>query len=846
MTSPPIPPKQRPVLDALQLVGLSAFAVGQPLLDLLGAKPEFFAVRRSEPLDLVLLAFLACSVPALPFVAAEGLVGRLWPRWRPTVHLTFVAFFVLLIVLPPLNRTFGEEASASALIPAALAIGVGAAVACGFFPATRMVLNLFAAGLVIFPLAFALRPGVGKLLTPGGASVTPVASQAPSLPVVMVVFDELPLTSLLQDPWTLDAVRYPHFAELAADATWFRRAATVSDFTIQAVPSILTGRYPAPGLLPIAVDHPDSLLNLLGVPGAANVSESVTHLCPPVVCSQEGGPGFLARQRSLWHDVVVLYLHLVTPADLADGLPPVDQNWMFFADRDDWKSDWDRRVKTDRLAQVDAFFEGFRASEEGSFHFLHVLLPHGPFDHLPSGRRYSFDGHLPGRGGRTTKDPAAAVEGYQRHLLQVGFADLLLGQLVARLKEVGLYDRALLVVTADHGASFLRPGEERRHLTTDNVAEIVPVPLLIKAPGQRAGVVDDRLVETIDILPTVAEHAGVEVPWPVDGHSLVGPRPMRDGITFFRHKAGSRERQVLSSEALDLGDFLHRKADLVGTGADSGGPYQAGPLRRLVGRPAAAWTEETPSSLVPVLDLPTQAFYLEPDPHFVPSHLTGRLEAVGGGPPPGPVRLAAAVNGQLAAATLSRGDGAFSLLVAEEAYRIGHNHLELFELRGEVSEAIRLLPIGTDISSEQTRPANLIFEPNISLLGVRVSGFHNPGTWPDLGPIRWTDGRAKVSIPARLARGATGLRLELASSGPDGTRLRIRVNGRKVFSRKLDKLPEDRLWPIEVDLGETASDGLEVVLESGSFVPKKRNRNSEDERTLGVAVASLELMRGPS
>ena len=76
------------------------------------------------------------------------------------------------------------------------------------------------------------------------------------------------------------------------------------------------------------------------------------------------------------------------------------------------------------------------------------------------------------------------------------------------------------VVVADHGSSF-RKGESLREITWRNLSDILCVPLLIKRPGQREGVVTDRNVETIDVLPTIMAELGVELPTPVDGQSAI-------------------------------------------------------------------------------------------------------------------------------------------------------------------------------------------------------------------------------------------------------------------------------------------------------------------------------------
>ena len=64
-------------------------------------------------------------------------------------------------------------------------------------------------------------------------------------PVVVAVFDQLPLASLLDREGELDRTLYPHFAALAGEATWFRNASAVTEATTYALPAIVTGNYPA-------------------------------------------------------------------------------------------------------------------------------------------------------------------------------------------------------------------------------------------------------------------------------------------------------------------------------------------------------------------------------------------------------------------------------------------------------------------------------------------------------------------------------------------------------------------------------------------------------------------------
>ena len=95
-------------------------------------------------------------------------------------------------------------------------------------------------------------------------TISTMAKVANALGVqVVVLFDELPVTSLMDARGRVDATLFPHFADLARTATWYRNTTAVSGATEQAVPAVLTGRYPREGLLPRFADHPRNLFTLL-------------------------------------------------------------------------------------------------------------------------------------------------------------------------------------------------------------------------------------------------------------------------------------------------------------------------------------------------------------------------------------------------------------------------------------------------------------------------------------------------------------------------------------------------------------------------------------------------------
>ena len=170
----------------------------------------------------------------------------------------------------------------------------------------------------------------------------------------------------------------------------------------------------------------------------------------------------------------------------------------------------------------------------------------------------------------------------QRDLLQVGYVDSIVGVLLRRLKAVGLYDRALVVVTADHGISF-EPGGFPRIVSKDNVADIAGVPLFVKYPGQQLGTIDRRAAETIDVVPTIADVIGARIPWHVDGRSLRAAPVARTVTVNSGYGPVSTSPAAVASGVLAT---ARRNAALFGQGDDS--LYRLGPYKALLGRVVGA------------------------------------------------------------------------------------------------------------------------------------------------------------------------------------------------------------------------------------------------------------------
>jgi len=146
-----------------------------------------------------------------------------------------------------------------------------------------------------------------------------------------------------------------------------------------------------------------------------------------------------------------------------------------------------------------------------------------------------------------------------------------------------LYDRALFIVTADHGVS-LRGGDSLRGVTKTNYGDIMSIPLFIKLPNQNAGQIIDTPVSSLDILPTVASVIRMPVPWPVEGYSLLGqPIRQRQQFPICAHNQFSNftAKDIVSNRF----QTVQEKFRLFGSGAtNANGLYELADYKHIVGQ----------------------------------------------------------------------------------------------------------------------------------------------------------------------------------------------------------------------------------------------------------------------
>jgi len=131
------------------------------------------------------------------------------------------------------------------------------------------------------------------------------------------------------------------------------------------------------------------------------------------------------------------------------------------------------------------------------FLFLHYYDPHTPYD---------------------PPEPFASNFADNLYDGEIAYTDNCVSRLIKKLKQLRLYDSAMIIVTSDHGEMLGEHGESEHGFFIYESA--IKVPLIIKMPSKtKAGRISE-LVGLVDIAPTICSAAKIPVPDHVQGKDL--------------------------------------------------------------------------------------------------------------------------------------------------------------------------------------------------------------------------------------------------------------------------------------------------------------------------------------
>ena len=302
-------------------------------------------------------------------------------------------------------------------------------------------------------------------LTAAQATAQTPQKSAPN--VVLITIDTLRADHL--GCYGYKQIKTPNIDGLAADSSRFERAYTVVPVTLPSHTAMLTGTYPM----------------LSGMHDF-----SANKLSP-----QQGTMATVLKQAGYATGAVVA-------SAVLDSRFGLNQGFDFYYDHFDFsrleEANLDEMERPGNVVADQALDWLGKNSQKKFFLWMHLYDPHYPYrPPEPYSREYAsqpYDG-------------------------EIAFADEQVGRLLRFLKDKGLYQNTVIVLSGDHGESLGEHGEKTHGFFIYNVT--MHVPLIIHLPGKPATQTVADPVSLVDLMPTVLAATGLDIPSQVQGRSLL-------------------------------------------------------------------------------------------------------------------------------------------------------------------------------------------------------------------------------------------------------------------------------------------------------------------------------------
>jgi arylsulfatase A-like enzyme len=371
-------------------------------------------------------------------------------------------------------------------------------------------------------------------------SVRPARVEAAVIPnptgtnVLLIVMDTVHAAHL--SVYGYDRKTTPNLEELARDSAVYPLATSASDFTLTGHASLFTGMYPswhgsycqppdAPYGRQLATDYP-TIAELLSRKGYRTLGVAANLYLRADFGLERGFSDFqIPRPVPVLPAENWYFLRRSIRRVLSYGFDTGEFDRLFSRSEDI------NRVFFSSLEQ--------HPGDAPFFAFLNYMDAHYPY--VPPA---PFDHAYPGYSPHTTQDDldrqqediaegAPIPAGYRPHTISqydggIEYMDAQIGKVVRWLKQNNLYDRTMIIVTADHGESF---GERHRigHANSP-YQNLLHVGLLVKYPNSTQKGVIQQPVSLVDVSPTILDTLGMTPPATMQGRSLAhgvpGPREL--------------------------------------------------------------------------------------------------------------------------------------------------------------------------------------------------------------------------------------------------------------------------------------------------------------------------------
>ena len=326
---------------------------------------------------------------------------------------------------------------------------------------------------------------------------------------------------------TLDSCRYDHLGcygysraktpnidAIADQGTAFTQAIAQASATRHSVPSMVTGRYPLYAQArDFAMKPQDDLATLAEILGGEEYRSMAIAKEPQVVSSTRGFEEVVKSAGSTAQRSRACLRAL----EKFQGDP-------FFI----WLYYWDPHLP---YQPPDRFLKLFEPTPLEQPDPPQVKPPEKAMRHVPV---RDEDGLLKAEiavmGRINFQGDVTPTELDKQHFInlydaEIAFVDDEIGRITTRLKQLGLYDNTVILITADHGEAF---GEHDKYYHGFNLFdEVVRVPLVVKPPHSRPEIRSIATpVRNVDIMPTILDYCRAPIPKDIEGVSL---RPFMEG-----------------------------------------------------------------------------------------------------------------------------------------------------------------------------------------------------------------------------------------------------------------------------------------------------------------------------
>jgi len=297
-----------------------------------------------------------------------------------------------------------------------------------------------------------------------------VAAEEPKKPtfnVVLITIDTLRADHV--GCYGYKQIKTPNIDSVAADGVRFEHAFTPVPVTLPSHTAILTGTYPM----------------LSGVHDFGGNKLSPQQVTLATVLKQAG-----------------YVTGAVVASAVLDSRFGLNQGFDFYYDHFDFsrleEANLDEMERPGNVVADQALEWLGKNSQKKFFLWMHLYDPHYPY-RPPEPYRQEY-----------------AAQPYDG---EIAFADEQVGRLLRFLKDRGLYQNTVIVLSGDHGESLGEHGEKTHGFFIYNAT--MHVPLIIHLPGKSATQTVSDPVSLVDLMPTVLAATGLDIPSQVQGRSLV-------------------------------------------------------------------------------------------------------------------------------------------------------------------------------------------------------------------------------------------------------------------------------------------------------------------------------------